>query len=470
MKHINEHTLELYVLNAAEVRPQVEEIELHLKECQGCRSLMMEMAEFHGQLRKELQEFESHDLVRTDDSLVHLTRSPADYAPSRRPVPMGRVQAFIRRHPLVVTGGSLGFAMILGVLATIIFTRPNSGSSITDTVPAGHAFNIESNTLEILNSEEQILWDAKVDDAHEELSVERGKGVSRVLIGSTSSNGKERIFTTLPLVRYPDHDGRHLRIFDEHKTLLDDIHLTAIVAYRGRENTYSPYFNLDWILLCKIPGQSEEDIVVTGNNVGRSPSIIFRLNADGGVIGKYYHFGNIGAMYGKDLYGDGREELIAIGTNDVEDSSHEEFPVIAVLDPGKITGEAKASACGRFLLPTSAAELYYIRLPLSDIDSASYHRPAVAYMEEKDAETLQFASEGLYGDGREFIFHYQFDHEMRPLRVLSNNAVDALHKMLVDDGTLRGTIDRAYLERLKNGIRYWNGREWVAGVTKVRPG
>ena len=475
MNHIDEHTLELFVLHAREVESRIGEIEAHLLECQGCRALVDEMEIFHGQLHRELQNrlrawaVDRSGLVRTGYSDKPATGLPQLFAPLRPSAPIGRVHAFVRRHPLVVTGASLGFAMLLGVFATFIMMKSGRGSSITDPVPAGHAFDLESNTLEVLNKEEQILWDARVDDAREEMDLERGRGVSRVLIGNDDAGGRREIITTLPLVRYPDLDGRHLRIFGEHKELLKDVHLTANVLYLGRENVYSPYFNLDWLLLHKSPEKKQEDIMVAGNNLGRSPSIIFRLNSAAEVTGEYFHFGNLMGIYFKDLNGDGTEELIAVGRNDVDDSTHNEFPIIAVLDPEKIVGKARATACSKFLLSPSPAELYYIRLPWSDIDSASYQRPGVTFLEEVDGNTLQFSSEGLYGNDEKFNFHFQFDHAMRVVRVLTNDRVDALHRKLVDNHKLSGSIDRAYLENLKNGVRYWNGKTWVAEVTRVLP-
>ena len=474
MNHIDEHTLELYVLRAGEIRSRIDEIEAHLLECQGCRSLVNEMEIFHSQLHGELQNREGKQpvgrsgVVRSRSAHEPAASLPELFAPLRPSVPIGRVHSFVRRHPLVVAGGSLGFAMFLGIFATFMTMKSSRESSITDRVPASHTFDIASNSLQILNKEEQILWDARVDDAREEMDLERGRGISRVVIGDDAEGGNE-IITTLPLARYPDHEGQHLRIFGANKELLKDIHLTANVPYRGRENFYSPYFNLDWILLLKSPERNQEEIIVAGNNVGRSPSIIFRLNSAAEMTGEYFHFGNLMGIYFKDLNGDGKEELIAVGRNDVDDSTHEEFPVIAVLDPEKITGETKATACGKYLLSASAAEIYYIRLPWSDIDSASYQRPEVAYLEESDEHTLQFASEGISNNGERFAFHFQFDHSMNIARVLTNDHVDALHRKLVDDHKLSGSIDRAYLENLKDGVRYWNGKTWVNEVTRVVP-
>jgi hypothetical protein len=55
MIHIDEHILELYVLNADEAAPRREEIEAHLRECDGCRDLADRMSVFHANFAEELK-------------------------------------------------------------------------------------------------------------------------------------------------------------------------------------------------------------------------------------------------------------------------------------------------------------------------------------------------------------------------------------------------------------------------------
>jgi predicted anti-sigma-YlaC factor YlaD len=54
MNHIDEHTLELFILHAESVEGQRSEIEAHLAECRGCKDLADEIASFHTELKDEL--------------------------------------------------------------------------------------------------------------------------------------------------------------------------------------------------------------------------------------------------------------------------------------------------------------------------------------------------------------------------------------------------------------------------------
>lgn len=47
MHHIDEHTIELYILGYELEKEQITEIETHLKECHGCRKLAGQMETFY---------------------------------------------------------------------------------------------------------------------------------------------------------------------------------------------------------------------------------------------------------------------------------------------------------------------------------------------------------------------------------------------------------------------------------------
>ncbi len=80
----------------------------------------------------------------------------------------------------------------------------------------------------------------------------------------------------------------------------------------GRVDEYSPYINLTYLLTRKvIDGKSE--IFVVGNSLGRSPSVLCRLDPDGNTLDEYWHFGQFSPMLFRDLDHTGAEELLAGG-------------------------------------------------------------------------------------------------------------------------------------------------------------
>ncbi len=51
MNHIDEETLELYVLESEEISTRRAEIEAHLRECAGCDALRKEIEEFYSEVQ-----------------------------------------------------------------------------------------------------------------------------------------------------------------------------------------------------------------------------------------------------------------------------------------------------------------------------------------------------------------------------------------------------------------------------------
>jgi len=70
MEHFDEHSLELFVLNAPEIQNRKAAIQDHLKECHGCKELTNRMVEFHSELEYESR-VESHDLPAVETALIH---------------------------------------------------------------------------------------------------------------------------------------------------------------------------------------------------------------------------------------------------------------------------------------------------------------------------------------------------------------------------------------------------------------
>ncbi len=62
---------------------------------------------------------------------------------------------------------------------------------------------------------------------------------------------------------------------------------------------------------------------------------------------------------------------------------------------------------------------------------------------------------------------YSFGQDMSVVNVPFETNTARLHQQLVRDGKLAGEFDRTYLDNLKNGVRYWDGKEWRKEVCRV---
>ncbi len=470
MHHINEHTLELYVLQAKEVEEKRHEIEDHLAGCHGCRELVEEMSAFHAELKEELKEvpsFESSDetaLVRRNVSPVPFYDTYAPPAVYRPTTLVGRFFYFVRRHPIAAGAGSF---VTMGVVAAALFLtvlRPANQSN-----PTRWQYNVASSTIDVYDDHYALLWQIPSPDVTQE-NIHREGSFFRTVLADLDGDGKNEIITTHFLVgdQYTTNQhGQKLSLIDvAAKKVLWEIPFVDSVNYLDRP--YSQYYNADMILVVDVEKRRGKEILVSANNIGRSPSYIARLDSRGNILGQYWHFGSLVALYAVDVDGDGRNEVIACGVNDTQDTTQGEFPMAVVLDPRMITGKTRSSVCPGLVLSPSGAEINYIRFPQSDINVALRQSSFTEFALFDSPDVLQFHVSSTLPDGTQWHFHYYFSRQMVPLYVKSENTTDRLHAKLRDEGKVTGTIDNAYLENLKNGIRYWDGREWRKEVTRVR--
>jgi hypothetical protein len=57
-------------------------------------------------------------------------------------------------------------------------------------------------------------------------------------------------------------------------------------------------------------------------------------------------------------------------------------------------------------------------------------------------------------------FEYIFARNMAIIQVKAQDPTGPIHDQLVREGKLTGKFDEAYLDNLKNEVRYWDGKEW----------
>jgi len=121
MNHIDEETLELYVLESEEISDRRAEIEAHLRECAGCAALRKEIGEFYSEVqsvREERSKATSQALTLRNVALkvpTYTEFGPLSQIPKSWPA---RAVLFTIRHPIVSTSGFIAFliaALLLGM-------------------------------------------------------------------------------------------------------------------------------------------------------------------------------------------------------------------------------------------------------------------------------------------------------------------------------------------------------------------
>lgn len=468
MQHIDEHTIELYVLGSAQVREQKPEIEAHLKECCGCRMLAEEMDQFYRETFENLEQ-ERPESARTE-ALVRLQRDVALYnEPYFSPVPYQpstvteKFRYFTSHHPITTGAGSFAALTVLA-LALIFGLRDLT----RDHIPSYTHINPESATIEVYNKENQLLWGIPARSVYHLNDTQYGQASNQVIVTSLIQGEGNNVITTLPV---QDNQSGYtpLTIFSENGEVIHKTYFTSQILFRGVK--YNTELNPDNVIIQDFSRSGSKDIVVTTNN-GRSPNVVYRLAADGHILGEYIHFGLL-KMTTLDINHDGRLQLVLFGENDTGEPDSLPYPVAIILDAGKLTGRTQAGDSPGFGLPSSQAEIAIIRFPFSDMNLALNAKGMldnfnqIRYGDEVAFSTNVLGQSANPSTDHVPTFEYILGADLRIREVKFDSYTLLYRDRMLADGKIHGKLDSSYLEDLKNGVRYWNGRQWTNQAVRI---
>jgi len=473
MQHIDEHTIELYVLGSETVKTRHAEIENHLEECAGCRSLFEKITQFYRQAESWMESEPDINLgkrnavIRSNRPVPQYFGQPGVPIPFQSATLIGKLGYIVRRHPIMATMGS--FASVALIFGVMILGGFFNKSASVDKRPTSYRFNPVRGVIEIYNKNNEILWDiisqtlfSTYGDNLE--SMEKlvclhdldGDGINEVIIGFPL--GSQSV-TACPLT-----------ILSADKQIISQRYFREEVSYDGR--LYDDKFGIESVCCVNIPGQKNPGIIVTANN-GRSPNIVFRLDNLGNILGEYVHFGHIRTSVLN--WSDDSQKLYVYGENDLGEVDSLSFPIFAVLDPQKIIGISASSVSPGFGFRVSEAELFYLRFPLSDMNylwnvKGYVTRMSQIYLNGKNYFSLWIfgsQTDSLSGQVNHPVFEYLVSDSMKVMETKFSSITLRMHNQLRDLGKVMGKLDQDYLENLKNGVRYWDGAKWQKSVTTV---
>ncbi len=462
MKHLDEHTIELYILGSDLVKEQTGEIEAHLKECHGCRSLAERMKVFYEKAENELEA--SERLSSEPGKAIVKRQAELDFTSETFTFPvrpsgnkyMARFLYFVYRHPIPAAIG--GFISVAAVATAMLFGIKDF---IKDANPAYPHLNVSSATIEIYNKDNQLLWNIPSKSIFQISEQEYANKISNIRIVDLDGDNMNEVITALQVGKNVG-DLFPLTYFSSQGEIIKEVLFREQVYFNGSK--YSDNFNARNLICENING--EQEIFTIVDNL-RSPNIVYRLSSKGVILGQYFHFGhgNISSIHIA-----GRKVITFFGQNDVGDPDSLSYAVICILDPLKITEKKQASDSRGFGLPISLAELFIIRLPLSDMNylwGTPCHSYCLNETFTNGIKTFNIGTKGFYNTAQDPKFEYVFSDDLKILEVKYDNTTLRIRNQFIAQNKLKGTFDKLYLENLKNGVRYWNGREWQKVWTRV---
>jgi hypothetical protein len=468
MQHLDEHTIELYVAGSIRVADRKSAIEEHLAGCPTCRDLADRMKSYYQDFEQALAERDGTSVGRSD--AVVKSRRPltpryerhAKAVRVERGGGVARVFKFARQHPMATIGGS---GILIGGLA-LLLNAVIPGKTHYEN-PAYCVYSHDQGLIEIRNAENKNLWTLST-----KLFLRRAVTTDQVtfsrstLVRDLNGDGRNEVITILPLGE--ETNNHTLRAFDGPDRLLVKKSFSEPFQYLDR--TYSSNIDFGSLIVEDIGKDGHPEVWITGNSRDRSPSVTIRMDGEGNVLGKYWHFGQLREVYCARLGDDHKKQIILTGMDDAEDTTHNEFPVIVVLDPEKVVGETRSSRSTGFAFPVSDAEVFCVSLPQSDINLALGKRAGSTVMMDTTYSLMPFrvTTTVQRRDVDFFDLDYFFDSTMTIKEVKSNNHTDSVREELVKQGLLKRSAERSYQQNLKDNVRYWDGREWQGNPTRVQ--
>ncbi len=451
MQHLAEHTIELYVLGAREVAPQVEAIRIHLLECAGCRASEERFRAIYVEMERVNEELQAGS-SGTVPAVVHRRVSMEPFfdpehvsvEPLRR-TNLYRLRMFSRQHPLVTaSGGMVTLAALAGIVAMAlnVLSPPPS--------PMFVHLNPEQSLIDVYGKDNTKLWSLPALALGRWEEENNSHRTSRVEVADLNGDGRGEVVTTAPLAGTKSPQAL-VRAFDSRHSLLFEQEMGGPVEFRGAR--YAERMDAWPLVIVQDSSGKGAEIIVAASG-GRSPSVISRLDAKGNILGEYWHFGTLHGLFAFDLDGNGRKEVIASGTNDINDvlgDPGKSQAVFVVIDPLKLVGRNESRATRGFGFSTSDAERTYIRLPRSDMEEALETSNGVR-MIQRTADSLLFVKVDNGSSTSPITFDYFFSNSLRFISVKSNDVNANEHTRLRREGKIRSTLDEAYLKRLGDEV------------------
>ena len=466
MAHIDDHTIELFILGAPEVADRKEEIAAHIAECAGCRNLAEKIKGFYLEAERELDR--NPVPLNSPEKAVVLRKSDVAsiYEPikgitsRRRPTTIQRLRQFAWQHPIATGAGSFAFLTGIAVLLVAVVNRDSKDASLAYLHP-----NVGQGMFEAYNKENEKRWSIPARSLESLVGQERDRNTKLTEIADLDGDGKKEVVTSVDLIMGRDQGERPLRVLDAKGKLVWEKNLGHSVTFRGTK--YSSTYKPEAIVVDDFSGSGRPEIIVCATSL-RSPCAIYRLSAAGDILGEYWHFGLLLGLYSIDLDGDGKKEIVACGTNDMADVSGgagASNAVIVVLDREKIVGNSESEHTKGFGFPKSDAELCYIQLPRSDIHellgvSVEAHR-----LDLESDGSLTFATNT--GATEQLVtFYFNFSRGCRPMWVKSDDITEHLHSQLASEGRLRSKWGPKYLENLRSRVQVFKLTERPLSVLR----
>ena len=456
MKHYSEHTLDHYIRKSDVIVNEQEDIERHLLQCASCRAVADDLRAFY-----DLAESKNKLLnasIESEDTLVvqpeYIRTRPLTQIQMPNSLPQ-RVWHIARKRS-IVSGVSF-----LGMVAAIVFFI----RSVVPTESKNPEFirvNNGSSRLEVYNHESKLVWSIPWTTKGYSSVPEESWNNSNSAVSDIDKDGTNEILSIIPTLNNRETvNGKiFLQVFSHEKNILFTKELGETVHYGNDE--YIPQFMPRGMIVDDFNGDGNKEIIV-GAPHRHSPYILYRLDSQGNMLGKYIHYGHFWGIYAVNF--EGRKAIVLCGIDDKYDK-----PVIVVLNPQKLVGTTYSTTHPEFGMSTMHPEIYYVGLPhtLFDIGEKPKPRVVAKFFETENMLSFWVANATSYAaDDLQNCLEYTFTKEMVIHDIRVNDGSRRLYERWKKEGKIHENLADAYLQGLKEKIQYWDRLQWQNNKVEV---
>jgi len=255
----------------------------------------------------------------------------------------------------------------------------------------------------------------------------------------------------------------HIHLFSDsgelisHKSLWDSV----VIERAGRMDSYCD-FQYCYDQLVDIDDDGFGEFVISSVDIEYSPSITAVVSLRDSVYKYYYHRGHLKRFITGDFAGDGRKEIFLGG--DWNENENKQNSVISVIDPEAMVehrfGEGIEIDSSSWKNPA----VYYIKIPFSEMCRAMEEciRPDIFDITVGPDNNPKVGVRERENRNRHFDLFFRFGRDMSCYNVtLTDPYINKFARFFGVAGEELSERLKAVEIKLKEGFRYFDGRDWV---------
>ncbi len=450
MNHIDERTLELFVLGAHEVSERRKEIAEHIASCAGCRESFREMSGYYNEVQQLSEEFErgaSEALVVRSVMLDPGQTGRAPGVPSGRLPLRARVVLFAIRHPLTSSVSVVGLFLAAVLLVNIVRFPKDLNPSYA------RALN---EFLVVYNKEGDELWRKHVGPGFDQLTPGRAGGYlsdETTTIVDLDGDGRNEVvcafgrnqnWLRFNTVRCYDPSGGERWAYEIHRSMVFGT------------QTFPDSYAAQYVFSGDYDRDGKVEVYVVASKTMFYPTAVMKLDGKTGTLmSEYWHSGNLIPQGHTDTDADGIEDLVFVGQNNAMRRA-----VFLILDPRHVTGHGPSPPEYTPQGIPRGAEKHYVVFPPSELASISDKWGYARGLTREDKDAFYIIVGEPFRD-RIYSLLYHFNGSLLCTRVEATDEYATLRRQLQANGTLPSIPDSVYYQKLRQDVKYWKNDKLV---------